>query len=50
MIAALRDGQENAVEPVRPIRRENFGENPEKWQKWWEHNKGKAYNGMTCPH
>ena len=43
LIVVLKDGawgvRKGAAEALRKIIEKNFGEDPEKWQEWWEENK-----------
>ncbi len=45
LIAALKDSDEdirsNAIYTLRTITGEDFGEDQERWKKWWEENKEK---------
>jgi hypothetical protein len=49
LIEALKDevsDVRNAVaKELQKITGQNFGENPEEWQKWWEENKGRFIKG-----
>jgi hypothetical protein len=49
LIKALKDKDRNvrasAANALQKITGQNFGENPEKWQKWWEKNKRRFIKG-----
>jgi hypothetical protein len=49
LIEALKDEnpdvRERAANALQKITGQNFGENPEEWQKWWEKNKGRFIKG-----
>jgi|GEM_PF-1970110 len=49
LIKALKDKdwtvRHYAAEALRKITGQHFGENAEKWQKWWEENKGRFIKG-----
>jgi vesicle coat complex subunit len=49
LIEALKDKDPevppNADYALREITGQDFGVNPEKWQKWWEENKGRFIKG-----
>ncbi len=48
LIAALKDEDVNvrsrAAEALRKITGKDFGENPDKWQKWWKENRETAFD------